>query len=132
MASTQEVAQKTGTEVQGRTQPREPDYLLVPPADIFEDADGVTLTLDMPGVTRDRLKVEAERETLLVQGEAAISVPEGIDPAYAEVRSTQYHRSFALTGELDADRIEASLRDGVLVLRIPKRSELKPRRIEVR
>ncbi|MBM5810934.1 MAG: Hsp20/alpha crystallin family protein [Gammaproteobacteria bacterium] len=132
MASTQEVAKKPETETQGRAQAREAAYLLVPPADIFEDADSVTLTLDMPGVTKERLKVEAERDTLLVEGEAAINVPAGIDPAYAEVRSTRYHRSFALTGELDAERIEASLRDGVLSLRIPKRAELKPRRIEVR
>lgn len=131
MTSTQDVTQRPDAEVQGRPQARETGYALVPPVDIFEDADGVTLMLDMPGVAKDRLKVEAEREALIVEGEVVISVPEGIEPAYAEVRSTRYRRSFALTSELDTDRIAASLKDGVLSLRIPKRAELKPRRIEV-
>ncbi|TAK51176.1 MAG: Hsp20/alpha crystallin family protein [Gammaproteobacteria bacterium] len=131
MSNTQEVTKQTEAGAQGRPQAREAGYTLVPPVDIFEDADGVSLVLDMPGVTKDRLRIEAEREALVVEGEAAINVPDGIEPAYAEIRSTRYRRSFTLTSELDADRIEASLKDGVLSLRIPKRAELKPRRIEV-
>ena len=48
--------------------------------DIFEDATA-SAVLDMPGVTKDRLKIEAEREALVVEGEAAINVPNGIEPA---------------------------------------------------
>jgi HSP20 family molecular chaperone IbpA len=55
-----------------------------------------------------------------------------MEAVYADVRATHYRRSFGLTGELDAERIEAGLKDGVLTLRIPKRSELKPRRIEIK
>ena len=59
-------------------------------------------------------------------------MPEGMQPLYADVRSTRYQRSFALSRELDGDNIEASLKNGVLTLRIPKRAEHKPRKIEVR
>jgi HSP20 family molecular chaperone IbpA len=54
-----------------------------------------------------------------------------MEAAYAEIRSAQYRRSFALTNELDSDAIEASMKDGVLSIRIPKRAELKPRQIEI-
>jgi HSP20 family molecular chaperone IbpA len=51
---------------------------------------------------------------------------------YADVRAATYRRSFLLSNELEADKIEANLRDGVLTLHIPKRAELRPRRIEIR
>jgi HSP20 family molecular chaperone IbpA len=110
---------------------RETSYALAPPADIFEDADGVGIVLDMPGVTKDRLKVKADRNELVIEGDASIDMPQGMEAAYAEIRSAQYRRSFALTNELDSDAIEASMKDGVLSIRIPKRAELKPRQIEI-
>jgi HSP20 family molecular chaperone IbpA len=58
-------------------------------------------------------------------------MPEGMEAVYAEIRTGRYRRSFTLTGELDADGIEASIKDGVLAIRVPKRPELKLRRIEV-
>jgi HSP20 family protein len=103
-----------------------------PTADVFEDADGITLHLDMPGVSRDRLSVHADQNTLTVEGSVQITMPEGMDALYAEVHSTVFRRSFALSGELDAEHAAAIIKDGVLTLRIPKRSELRPRRIEVR
>jgi len=51
---------------------------------------------------------------------------------YADVRSTVYRRSFVLSRELETSNIQATLKDGVLTVRIPKRAELRPRRIEVR
>jgi HSP20 family protein len=59
-------------------------------------------------------------------------MPEGIEPLYAEVHSTHYRRSFTLSGELEPEKTQANLKDGVLTLRIPKRAELRRRRIEVR
>lgn len=111
---------------------RDTQAFLRPPADIFEDADGITLHLDMPGVARDRVKIDADRQTLSIEGTVQIPTPEGMDALYAEVHSTQYRRSFTLSGELDPERIEASLSDGVLSVRIPRRAELRPRKVEVR
>ncbi len=59
-------------------------------------------------------------------------MPEGMTALYADVRSTIYRRSFVLSDELESDKTEASLKDGVLTVRIPKRAELRPRRIQVR
>jgi HSP20 family molecular chaperone IbpA len=54
-----------------------------------------------------------------------------MEAAYAEIRSAHYRRSFVLTNELDAEAVEASMKNGVLTIRVPKRAELKPRQIEV-
>jgi HSP20 family protein len=111
---------------------RDNQTFLRPPADIYEDVDGITLHLDMPGVARDRVKIDADGQTLSIEGAMHIALPDAMEALYAEVHATQYRRSFTLSGELDAERIEASLNDGVLTARIPRRAELRPRRIEVR
>ena len=110
----------------------ESEMMLRPPVDIFEDADGITLMADMPGVSSDRQNIEVDKDTLLVEGDARFDMPEGMDAVHADVRATRYRRSFALSSELEADKIDASLKDGVLNMRIPKRPEVRPRKIEVR
>lgn len=57
--------------------------------------------------------------------------PERMEALYADVRSTRCRRSFALNGKLEADKTEANLNDRVLAIRIPRRAELRPRRIDV-
>jgi len=116
----------------GGAQRRETETVLRPPVDIFEDAEGITLLADMPGVSRERLNLHVDNDSLVVEGEAGIDMPPGMEALYADVRSTRYRRSFALSSELDANEIDASLRDGMLRVRIPKRAEVRPRKIEVR
>lgn len=111
---------------------RETGYVLRPAVNIFEDAEGITLEADMPGVSRERLRLQVDKDALLVEGDIEFAMPEGIEALYADVRATSYSRSFVLSGELDADAIDASLKDGVLQLRIAKRADVRPRRIEVR
>jgi HSP20 family molecular chaperone IbpA len=131
MAATQAVAKRESTEVQA-AKAREEDLALAPPVDIFEDAHGITVQAEMPGVSKDRLNVQADRNSLLIEGEAAIDMPAGMEALYADVQATKYRRSFVLSGELETERIEANLKDGVLTVRIPKRAEFRPRKIEVR
>ena len=113
-------------------QTREPETVLRTPVDIFEDTEGITLLADMPGVSKDSLNVQVDKDSLIVEGDARIDMPEGMEALYADVRSTRYRRSFALSGELETDRIDASLKDGVLRVRIPKRAEARPRKIDIR
>jgi HSP20 family molecular chaperone IbpA len=111
---------------------RAPQIVLRPPTDIFEDEEGITLQMDVPGASRERLALQVNRNQLDVEADAQIEMPQDMEAVYADVRATHYQRTFALSGELDADRIDATLKDGVLTLRIPKRAELRPRKIEVR
>jgi HSP20 family protein len=105
---------------------------LVPPVDIIEDKEGITLRADLPGVSRENLSIGVDGETLVIEGVVGLGEPAGIQPVYTEVRVAQYRRSFVLGRDLDASRIDASLRDGVLTLRVPKSEQAKPRRIEVK
>jgi HSP20 family protein len=130
MADKQEVATRPTTEPQRKE--REPELVLRPPVDIYEDADGITLQLDMPGVSKERLNIHADRNALTVEGDARVDMPEGMEALYADVRATHFRRSFTLSSELEAANTDASLKDGVLTVRIPKRAEVRPRKIEVR
>ena len=112
--------------------PSQTQFTLRPPVDVFENGDGITLWADMPGVSRERLNLHVEGNTLLLEGNIEFPMADNVEALHAEVRSTQYRCSFALSNELDTARIEANLKDGVLRVRIPKRAELRPRRIEVR
>jgi len=124
-----EVAPRETTGTQ--TNAREQVPAMAPAVDIFEDRHGITVQAEMPGVSKERLNVQADRNELVIEGDVAIEMPQGIEAVYADVRATKYRRSFALSGELDPERIEATLRDGLLSVRIPKRAEFTPRKIEV-
>ena len=105
---------------------------VVPPGvDLFEDESGITLLADMPGVARDKLELNVDGDTLVVEGSMQLPTPEGLETIYAEVRVPRYRRSFRLTRELDTENIDAKLKDGVLTLRIPKLAAAQPRRIAV-
>ena len=103
-----------------------------PLVDIFETADGITLRADMPGVSKESLNLRVEGPNLLVEGTIGLVPEQQMSALYADVRSTLYRRNFVLGNELEASNIQADLRDGVLTIRIPKRPELRPRKIEVR
>lgn len=105
---------------------------LLPPVDVLEDATGITLLADLPGVSKEGLELKIDGDTLLIEGEVATPMPQQMQSVYAEVRVPRYRRAFTLSRELDTTKIEASMKDGVLTLRIPKQEHAKPRRIEVR
>jgi len=109
-----------------------PGASILPAVDIVEDEEGITLYADLPGVPKDDLQIRVDAENLIVEGLAKVSVPDQLDVVYGEVREAHYRRSFTLSRELDATRIEAELSAGVLKLRIPKAEAAKPRRIEVK
>lgn len=109
-----------------------PPATIRPPVDIFETGDGITLRADMPGVSREGLNLRIDGANLLVEGTIGIVPEQKMSALHADVRSTLYRRSFVLGNELEAGNIDANLKDGVLTVRIPRRPELRPRKIEVR
>lgn len=104
---------------------------LVPPVDVFEDENGITLKADLPGVSKENLNVHVEGDQLSIEGEVALGESVKLEPVYAEVRVSHYRRTFALSRDLDTSKIEAAMKNGVLTLRIPKGEQAKPRRIPV-
>ncbi len=110
---------------------QETQRAVLPAVDVFEDASGITLLADMPGVPKDELELKVEGDALLIEGGVRPHTPDGMEAVYAEVRVPRYRRSFTLSRELDTSRIEANLKNGVLNLRIPKQAHAQPRRINV-
>ena len=108
------------------------ERVLLPPVDVVEDTTGLTLYADMPGVSRERLNLRVEGDTLTIEGELSLPVPQDMQASHAEVQQSRYRRAFELSKELDAQKIAAELTQGVLRVRIPKAEHAQPRRIEVR
>lgn len=104
---------------------------LLPPVDVIEDAHGITLYADLPGVPRDRLQLRVDGDQLSLEAEMVLAAPEGLEPQHAELRLARYRRAFTLSKELDADQVAAEFSQGVLRVRIPKAAHAQPRRIQV-
>jgi HSP20 family protein len=118
-------------ETEQQSQTREKDLAMLPAVDIFEDAYQITVQAEMPGVSKEGLNVQADRNNLLIEGRIGLDIPAGMSAVYADLQTTQYRRSFVLSGELDTEHIAASLKDGLLTVRIPKRVEFRTRKIKV-
>ena len=86
---------------------------------------------EMPGVSKDRLNIHADRNTLVIEGDVAFDMPKDMEAMHVEVSLPRYRRTFTLSKELDTERMSAELSHGVLKLHIHKAEHAKPRRIEV-
>jgi HSP20 family molecular chaperone IbpA len=108
-----------------------PDAALLPPVNVIEDKEGITLYADLPGVPKEKLKLQIEGDSVTIEGELALDVPEGLEVTHAEVGLPIFRRVFTLSKELDPNKISAELANGVLTLRIPKAEYAQPRRIQI-
>ncbi|KQR63009.1 Hsp20/alpha crystallin family protein [Acidovorax sp. Leaf160] len=122
-------ARQPGTPAGGPA--RYSDATLTPPVDVLEDAGGITLYADLPGVSREQLNLQVESDTLTIEAEANLSVPPELTSSHTEVGLARFRRVFTLSKELDTERVSAELAQGVLKLRIPKAQHAQPRRIQV-
>lgn len=105
---------------------------LVPAVDIVEDDHGITLRADLPGVSKDSLSIGVDGDNLTIEGTVSLGESQRMQPVYAEIRVAHYKRTFVLSRDLDATKIDASIKNGVLTLTVPKSEQAKPRRIPVR
>ncbi|MCK6434756.1 MAG: Hsp20/alpha crystallin family protein [Burkholderiaceae bacterium] len=119
------------TQTQAATGQARQEPALLPPVDVIEDASGITLYVDMPGVPRDKLDLRVEGDQLAIEAEVVLPVPAGMEATHAEVTLSRYRRLFTLSKELDADKVGAELAQGVLRVRIPKADHAQPRKISV-
>jgi len=104
---------------------------VLPPVDVIEDATGITLYADLPGVAKEQVKLNVEADTLTIEGEVGLATPEGLTASHAEVQVPRYRRVFTLSKELDAEKISAEMTQGVLKLRIPKAQHAQPRKVQI-
>lgn len=103
----------------------------MPPVDVVEDASGITLYADLPGVPKDKLRIRVESDTLFIDGDVSLPWVKDLQASHVEMPFPRYRRIFTLGKELDLEKVAAEFRHGVLRLHIPKLEYVKPRKIEV-
>jgi HSP20 family protein len=103
-----------------------------PPVNVFRDQDHYLVRMEVPGVAPDQLSIESEGRTLTVRGKRDVKAPEGGSFHRRERGTGEFSRSLQLPSDLDLSRAEATCRNGLLTVRIPKKEEAKPRQISVK
>jgi HSP20 family molecular chaperone IbpA len=92
----------------------------VPRADIYETNQEIVVIADMPGVDENSIDITLEKNVLSINGTVEPPQYESYSLAYAEYRVGDFQRRFSLSNEIDQDGIEATVKDGVLTLHLPK------------
>ncbi len=123
---------KEKAEVSGMTEQTKPGLVFTPDVDIFETEKGLTLLADMPGVKSEDLNIDLKENVLTLDGE--VKNPEGENEIelFTEYRTGKYYRQFNLSDIIDQSKIEATMKDGVLRLTLPKVEAAKPRKITIK
>ncbi|MBR9802969.1 Hsp20/alpha crystallin family protein [bacterium] len=102
-----------------------------PRIDIHESDSGFVLYADMPGVDEKSTEVLVEKNVLTIQGTARFEAPEGFAEVHREATQRFYERLIRLPEEVEATKLQASVRNGVLTLHLPKTTEAQPIRVQV-
>jgi HSP20 family molecular chaperone IbpA len=107
-------------------------WVCTPPIDIFDNGSGLVLRADLPGVSSDRLELQVQDNKLTLFGRVADPAPPEARLIHQEYRVGDYLRSFILSEDVDHERINAKLVNGVLEVVLPRTQQTEPRRIQVK
>jgi HSP20 family protein len=102
-----------------------------PPINVFQQDDDILAIIELPGVEKDSLQIEAKENTIRIAGKKAVSYPDGVSVHRRERTTGEFDRTMSLPVQLDPDGIKAEYRDGILALYLPRSERDKPRAIKV-
>ena len=105
---------------------------MIPPVDIYEDNDEVTLFADLPGVSKDSLEVQIDKDVLKIFGNRTLAKETDVVNRYEEIPQKDFYRAFTIGEEIDREKITATMNQGVLKLVLPKCERTKPKRIDIK
>jgi len=125
------VSQRTPATTEG-AQRMPPRPIFLPPADICETNDAIVVMAEMTGVGPDEVDITLERRVLTIRGRSSANEHTGYQRVYNEYADGDYERVFTLSEAIDRDKIEATLRDGILHLVLPKAEPARARKIELK
>jgi HSP20 family molecular chaperone IbpA len=131
MATEQELQVQHKRQVEKRQESTIPARQFLPVTDIFEHDQSLTLVVEMPGVNKKNVDVRVEDDVLTIEGRMDFAGYEGLQPLYTEYNVGNYIRSFQLSSKIDQDGITAELKDGVMMLVLPKAEKARPRQVAV-
>ena len=109
----------------------EKETWIAPVTDIYETASEYLLEAQMPGVPKDGIKIKLEERQLIIMGKVDLNAKKGRKYVLKESEIGNYYRKLNLSDGIEEEKIEASLVNGVLKVKLPKHSRLKPKTIEI-
>jgi HSP20 family protein len=112
------------------TEARQTEQFIAPMASVIEENDGYTLWVEMPGVNKEGLELSVENNELTVIGRRSLAAVDGM-LIHRESRSENFRRVFELDPSIDANKINAKMEQGILIVTLPKAEHVKPRKIAV-
>jgi HSP20 family protein len=125
-----EIQLRDKKEMELRGEPTQSRPVFLPAVDIYESKEALVLIADMPGVNTGGVEIHLEDGELTIRGRLEQEQIDAI-PVYTEYRSGDYYRNFTLSNIIDQQKIEASMKDGVLRIIFPKAETARPRQITV-
>lgn len=104
----------------------------IPLTDIYDRKDRLVVVADMPGVDENSLNIQLEKGVLTITGHVPELERKGYQLLYSEYDTGDYQRSFSISDEIDTDKIEAAVKNGILTLNLPRAEKVKARKIPVK
>lgn len=102
-----------------------------PPINVFQQDGDLLAIIELPGVDKGSLQIEAKENTIRIAGKKAVSYPDGVSVHRRERLAGDFDRTLSLPVNLEPDRIKAEFRDGILALFLPRSERDKPRSITI-
>ncbi len=127
-----EVAKEVEKKEEGQVERTRSTKVYTPDVDIMEAGDSILVVADMPGVDESSVDITLEKNVLSIYGKVEPEIPEKHELVYAEYGVGDYQRSFTISDEIDRDGIQATVKNGVLRLTLPKAKAAQTRKIAVK
>jgi HSP20 family protein len=132
VASLQDEMERVFRQAVGDRQGASPAGAFSPALDVEETEDGFTLHVELPGVSADDVEITLEENVLTIGGERGFYETKELEGfRRIERHFGRFHRAVRLPDRVDADRVEATYRDGILTIAVPKAEDARPRRIQI-
>jgi HSP20 family protein len=102
-----------------------------PPINVFQQGDDIVAIVELPGVDKNDLQIQAKENTIRISGKKSVEYPDRVSVHRRERLSGEFNRTLSLPVQLDPERVKAEYRDGILALFLPRAESDKPRTIKI-
>jgi HSP20 family protein len=102
-----------------------------PPINVFQQGDDILAIIELPGVDKSALQIQAKDNTIRISGTKAVTYPESVSVHRRERSVGEFDRTLSIPVQIDPDNIKAEYRDGILALFLPRSERDKPRTIQI-
>jgi HSP20 family protein len=102
-----------------------------PPINVFQQGEDILAIIELPGVEKNALQIQAKENTIRISGRKAVSYPDGVSVHRRERSFGEFDRTLSIPVQIDPDGIKAEYRDGILALYLPRSERDKPRTIKI-